>query len=172
MVEVRAADRSDLPAIAAIYDEAVRTITATFEVDPPGLAEMTRRIEALETGGYPCLVASGPEGVLGYAYAGPYRPRPAYRFTVENSVYVDPRFHGRGVGRALLDTLIEDCTARGFRQMLAVIGDSQNAASIALHLKAGFATVGTFRAVGWKFDRWLDTVLMQRTLDGAGQDTV
>jgi phosphinothricin acetyltransferase len=172
MAVVRAADRNDLPAITAIYDEAVRSLTATFEIDPPGLAEMTRRFEALEAGAYPCLVACGAEGVLGYAYAGPYRPRPAYRFTVENSVYVDPRFHGLGIGRALLAALIEDCTARGFRQMLAVIGDSQNTASIALHAQAGFAHIGTFRAVGWKFDRWLDTVLMQRTLDGAAEDAV
>ena len=167
--EIRAATAADLAAITAIYDEAVRTGTATFELDPPDLAEMTRRFETLVAAGFPYLVALHDGRLAGYAYAGPYRPRPAYRFTVENSIYLDPSFHRRGIGSLLLERLITECEARGYRQMIAVIGDSANAGSIAVHRNAGFQMIGTHPAVGFKFGRWLDTVMMQRALgDGAG----
>ena len=170
-VAIRPACEADLPAIAAIYDHAVRTGTATFELDPPSLEEMTRRFRVLAEGGYPYLVAIFKGAVVGYAYAGPYRPRPAYRFTVENSVYLDPTAYRRGIGTMLLRALIAACETRGFRQMIAVIGDSANAASIGVHRAAGFAMVGTFNDVGFKFGRWLDTVLMQRPL-GEGAATL
>ncbi|MBI5130920.1 MAG: N-acetyltransferase [Rhodopseudomonas palustris] len=166
---IRPTTAADLPTITAIYDEAVRTGTATFELTPPDLAEMTRRFETLTGGGFPYLVALLDGAICGYAYAGPYRSRPAYRFTVENSVYLDPATHRRGVGTALLRELIAQCEARGFRQMIAVIGDSANAGSIGVHRKTGFKLIGTHRAVGFKFGRWLDTVMMQRALgDGGG----
>ncbi len=168
---LRPVDPSDLPAITAIYAEAVQTGTASFELTPPDLEEMRRRHAALVTGGHPYLVAASPKGaVLGYAYAGPYRPRPAYRWTVEDSIYLAAAARGLGLGRALLGALIEAATAAGFRQMVAVIGDSGNQASIALHRAAGFHPVGTFAAVGWKHGRWLDSVLMQRPL-GNGAET-
>jgi phosphinothricin acetyltransferase len=173
-LHVRPATTADIPAIAAIYGDAVRTGTASFELEPPDAAEMLRRYEALMHAGYPYLVAvDGDAGgtVLGYAYAGAFRPRIAYRFTVENSVYVAPFAHKRGVGRALMTTLIDECTARGFRQMIAVIGDSANAGSIALHRGCGFHDVGNLRCTGLKFGGWLDTVLMQRAL-GEGEDTI
>ncbi len=160
---VRPVRDADLPAIRAIYAGAVLHGSASFELDPPDLEEMTARRDRILGGGYPYLVAEGAD-VLGYAYAGPWRLRPAYRATVENSVYVDPAAQGRGVGRALLSALIAECTARDFRQMIAVIGDSGNAASIALHRAAGFGDAGILRAVGWKHGRWLDSVLMQRAL--------
>jgi L-amino acid N-acyltransferase YncA len=166
---IRPAQPRDLAAITRIYAHSVAHGTASFELDPPDEAEMARRQEALITGGYPFLVAEeadlAPERqVLGYAYAGPYRARPAYRFTVEDSIYIAPEAQRRGVGRALLDRLITECEARGFRQMIAVIGDSAQSPSIALHEAAGFRLVGTFEAVGFKFGRWLDSVLMQRPL--------
>jgi phosphinothricin acetyltransferase len=161
---IRAAAPADIPAITRIYAHAVRFGTASFELEPPDEAEMARRQRALIDGGFPYLVAEADGAVVGYAYAGPYRTRPAYRFSVENSVYVAPEAHGRGIGRALLDRLIAEATARGFRQMIAVIGDSDQAASIALHHAAGFRHVGTIAAVGFKHDRWLDSVLMQREL--------
>ena len=138
--------------------------TASFELDPPDEAEMARRQRALLDAGYPYLVAEADGSVLGYAYAGPYRARPAYRFSVENSVYVAPQAHRRGTGRALLARLITESEARGYRLMIAVIGDSAQVASIALHRALGFKLVGAFEGVGYKFDRWLDTVLMQRAL--------
>lgn len=165
---IRTATSADLPAITAIYDEAVRTGTATFEIDPPDLAEMTRRFVALSANGYPYLVAYVDDVVAGYAYAGPYRPRPAYRFTVENSIYLDPQQRGRRIGTQLLAQLIVDCEARGFRQMIAVIGDSANAASVGVHARAGFDLIGTHPNVGLKFGRWLDTVMMQRALGTGG----
>jgi L-amino acid N-acyltransferase YncA len=125
---------------------------------------MARRQRLLLDGGYPYLVAEQLSVVVGYAYAGPYHARPAYRWTVEDSVYVAPQAHRRGVGRALLNHLINACEARGFRQLIAVIGDPQQGASIGLHSAAGFRLVGTFEAVGFKFGRWLDTVQMQRRL--------
>ena len=167
--EIRPAVVADLAAITAIYDEAVLTGTATFELDPPDLAEMTRRFETLAASGFPYLAALQGGRIAGYAYAGPYRPRPAYRFTVENSVYLDPAMQRRGIGGRLLQRLMADCEARGFRQMIAVIGDSANAGSIAVHRNAGFQMIGTHPAVGFKFGRWLDTVMMQRALGRGGQ---
>jgi len=161
---IRPATPADIPAITRIYDHAVRHGTASFELDPPDEAEMARRQRTLLDAGYPYLVAEGDGDVMGYAYAGPYRARPAYRFSVENSVYVAPQAHRRGVGRALLERLIAESEARGYRLMIAVVGDSAQVASIALHRALGFKLVGAFEGVGYKFDRWLDTVLMQRAL--------
>jgi phosphinothricin acetyltransferase len=169
--EIRPAALTDLPAIAEIYDHAVRFGTATFELIPPDLGEMTRRFHTLIEGGFPYFVAVLGDEVVGYAYAASYRPRPAYRFTVENSVYLRPAIHRRGIGRQLLQGLITECEARGFRQMIAVIGDSANAASIGVHRRCGFAMIGTHPNVGLKFGRWLDTVMMQRAL-GEGASTV
>lgn len=168
---IRSATLADIPIITSIYDHAVRTGTATFELTPPDDAEMTRRFNALREGGFPYLVAMVEGNIVGYAYAGPYRPRPAYRFTVENSVYLTPVSHRRGMGKALLTELIVQSEMRGYRQMIAVIGDSANTASIALHTRTGFQMIGTHPNVGFKFGRWLDTVMMQRTL-GEGGTTV
>jgi L-amino acid N-acyltransferase YncA len=163
-ISLRSAGRADMPAITAIYAHAVATGTASFELEPPDEPEMARRHCTLLDGGYPYLVAACDGAIAGYAYAGPYRSRPAYRWTVEDSIYVAPQAHRRGIGRMLLHRLIGDCEARDFRQMIAVIGDSQQAPSIALHRAVGFRLVGTVEAVGFKFGRWLDTVLMQRPL--------
>jgi L-amino acid N-acyltransferase YncA len=169
--EIRPAAEADLAAVTDIYAHAVLYGTATFELIPPDLAEMTRRYKSLMDGGYPYLVAVLEGGVVGYAYAGPYRPRPAYRFTVENSVYLEPAIHRRGIGLQLLQRLIAECEARGYRQMIAVVGDSANAGSIGVHTRTGFAMIGTFANVGFKFGRWLDTVMMQRAL-GVGAKTL
>ncbi len=169
-VVIRAARPADIPTITRIYAHAVRHGTASFELEPPDEPEMARRQQALLAGGHPYLVAEHGGGVIGYAYAGPYRPRPAYARSVEDSIYVAPEAHRRGIGRALLGRLIGECETRGFRQMIAVIGDSEQMPSIALHRAAGFRLVGTLEAVGFKFGRWLDTVLMQRPLGpGAGE---
>jgi phosphinothricin acetyltransferase len=169
--DIRPAAETDLPAITEIYAHAVLHGTATFELIPPDLAEMTRRFRSLQDGGYPYLVAALEGRVIGYAYAGPYRPRPAYRFTVENSVYLTPSIHRRGIGLQLLQRLIAECETRGYRQMIAVIGDSANAGSIGVHARTGFAMIGTHPNVGFKFGRWLDTVMMQRPL-GEGATTL
>ena len=132
-LEIRSATTADLPFITEIYEHAVRFGTATFELIPPDLAEMTRRFRALMDGGFPYLVAALDGSVAGYAYASPYRPRPAYRFTVENSVYLQPAVHRRGIGLQLLQRLIDECEPRGYRQMIAVIGDSANAGSVGVH---------------------------------------
>lgn len=161
---IRPAVEADIPAITAIYAGEVRHGTASFEIEPPDVAEMRRRFGALMESGYPYLAAAEDDKLLGYAYAGPYRPRPAYRFTVENSVYVAAEARGRRVGSALMAALVGCCEALSYRQIIAVIGDSANHASIQLHARAGFAMVGTFTAVGWKHGRWLDSVLMQRAL--------
>jgi L-amino acid N-acyltransferase YncA len=170
-LDIRPADEADLPVITEIYEHAVRHGTATFELVPPDLAEMTRRYRALIEGGFPYFVATADGGVVGYAYAGAYRPRPAYRFTVENSIYLRPASHRRGIGLKLLQRLIIECEARGYRQMIAVIGDSANAGSIGVHAKTGFTLIGTHPNVGFKFGRWLDTVMMQRSL-GEGASTI
>src|SRR5438067_13700018 len=170
-LEIRPTTPADLPAITEIYQHAVLYGTATFELIPPDLAEITRRFGALMDGGFPYLVAALEGRVVGYAYAGAYRPRPAYRFTVENSVYLKPSTHRRGIGLQLMQRLIAECEARGYRQMIAVIGDSANAGSIGLHTKCGFHMIGTHANVGLKFGRWLDTVMMQRAL-GEGGSTV
>lgn len=166
---VREATDADVAAITAIYGEEVANGTATFEMVPPDAAEMGRRLGALRDGGYPYFVAveRGGTGVLGFAYAGPYRDRPAYRNTVEDSIYLAGRARGRGIGGLLLARLIEEANAGQFRQMVAVIGGSDNVASIRLHKAAGFDHVGTLKDVGFKHGRWLDTVIMQRQL-GAG----
>ncbi len=163
---LRAAVIEDVAAIQAIYAHHVATGFGSFEETPPDLAEMTRRFQVLMDGSYPYLVATDGAGgpALGYAYAGAYRPRSAYRHTVEDSVYVAPAALGRGIGRALLGGLIAEASARGFRQMVAVIGDSGNTGSIGLHAALGFEHIGTLRNVGLKRGRWLDTVLMQRAL--------
>ena len=161
---IRPAAAADVGAIARIYAHAVRFGTASFELEPPDEAEMALRQRALVEAGYPYLVAEIDSAVFGYAYAGPYRHRPAYRWSVESSIYVAPEAHRRGVGRALLDALIADAERRGFRQMIAVIGDSEQVASIELHRRLGFEHIGALRSVGFKHDRWLDTVLMQRAL--------
>jgi phosphinothricin acetyltransferase len=167
---IRPATHDDIPAIAHIYAHAVETGTASVELTAPGEAEMTRRMNELVPKGFPYLAAEADGRLAGYAYAGPYRARPAYRFTLEDSVYIAPDLQGRGVGRALLAALVEASAERGFRQIIAVIGDSEQAASIGLHAALGFAYVGTFPNVGFKFGRWLDTVLMQRAL-GHGSKT-
>ena len=166
-MQIRAATPADVPAIAAIYADAVLNGTASFELEPPAEAEMARRMAALIDGGFPYLVAVSNGPVLGYAYAGPYRPRPAYRFTVEDSVYIAAEARGRGIGRALLSALIAASESCGFRQMIAVIGDEASAGSIALHRALGFEHAGVFKAVGFKHGAWRATVLMQRPL-GAG----
>jgi L-amino acid N-acyltransferase YncA len=168
---IRAAAVGDIPAITRIYADAVLTGTASFEIDPPDEAEMAGRQRVLLDGGYPYLVAERDGEVVGYAYAGAYRPRPAYRFSVENSIYIARRAHRQGIGRALLERLIADAEARGFRQMIAVIGDSAQAPSIELHHALGFRLIGTIESVGFKHGRWLDTVLMQRPL-GLGATVV
>jgi L-amino acid N-acyltransferase YncA len=170
-LEIRTAAVADLPSITDIYAHEVRFGTATFELIPPDLAEMTRRFHALVEGGFPYLVAVLDGRVIGYAYASAFRPRPAYRFTVENSVYLRPAIHRRGIGQQLLQRLIGECSALGFRQMIAVIGDSANAASVGVHSRCGFEMIGTHPNVGLKFGRWLDTVMMQLPL-GEGAASV
>jgi L-amino acid N-acyltransferase YncA len=168
-LEIRPTTAADLPAITGIYQHAVLYGTATFELIPPDLAEMTRRFDVLMDGGFPYFVASLEGRVVGYAYVGAYRPRPAYRFTVENSVYLEPAIHRRGIGLQLLQRLITECEARGCRQMIAVIGDSANAGSIGVHTRCGFQMIGTHPNVGFKFGRWLDTVMMQLPLGEGGE---
>ena len=160
----RPATSVDIPAITAIYAEQVLYGTATFELTPPDEAEMAERMRGLLDGGHPYIVAEREGRVVGYAYAGPYRPRPAYRHTVEDSIYLATDVRGQGIGGLLLRVLIEETTKLGFRQMIAVIGDSQNMPSIRVHHAAGFQMTGTLTAVGHKFGRWLDTVMMQRAL--------
>ena len=167
-MKLRPATLADIPAITAIYAHAVRHGTASFELEPPTPAEMTRRMQAVLDGKFPYLAAEIDGRLAGYAYASLYRTRPAYRFTVENSVYVAADMHRRGIGKALLQRLIEECTTRGYRQMIAVIGDSDQAASIGVHKACGFEPAGNLKSIGWKFGKWLDTPLMQRALgDGA-----
>jgi phosphinothricin acetyltransferase len=169
-LSIRSATPNDIAAITRIYAHAVLHGTASFEIEPPSEAEMARRQRTLADGGYPFLVAERDGTIAGYAYAGPYRHRPAYHWSVEDSVYVDPQAQRGGVGRALLERLIGAAEQNGFRQMIAVIGDSAQAPSIALHRALGFRMVGTIENVGYKNGRWLDSVLMQRAL-GAGAAT-
>jgi phosphinothricin acetyltransferase len=166
-MKVRAAAMSDVRALTAIYANHVLHGLGTFEETPPDEPNMAARLQGVIGDGHPWLVAEDEDGaILGYAYATPFRPRSAYRFTVENSVYVAAEAHRRGAGRALLEALIDACRALGKREMLAVIGDSGNAGSIGLHLACGFEHTGHFRNVGFKHGRWLDIVFMQKTLTG------
>ncbi|MBN8494647.1 MAG: N-acetyltransferase [Burkholderiales bacterium] len=161
---VRPSAPGDLAAIHAIYAHAVLHGTGTFEIEPPSPDEMARRRDEVLARGLPWLVAEANGAVLGYAYATPFRPRPAYRYSLEDSIYLSPQAQGRGIGRLLLAELMARGQASGARQMLAVIGDSGNQASMALHRALGFRPAGTLQSVGWKFGRWLDVVLMQRAL--------
>lgn len=167
---IRDSREDDLVQVHSIYSHHVLQGTASFEEEPPSVEELTRRRTDVLARGLPYLVAEIDRRVVGYSYAAPYRSRPAYRFTLENSVYVDHRLSRRGIGRKLLSELIARCEAGPWRQMVAVIGDTDNTPSIALHEQAGFRVVGTLRSVGFKFGRWLDSVLMQRAL-GAGDGT-
>jgi phosphinothricin acetyltransferase len=164
---IRPSLETDAATLAGFYIASVHTETASWEYEPPTVNEFARRREAILGQGFPYLTAELDGRVVGYAYASPYRTRGGYRFTVEDSVYVDPGMKGHGIGKALLHALIGECETRGYRQMIAVIGDSANVASIRLHESCGFETVGVFRDIGFKFDRWLDCVQMQRSL-GAG----
>ena len=169
---LRPGEARDLAAITAIYGEAVRNGTASYELEPPSLEEMTRRWRALEEAGYPHLAAERGGEVVGYAYAGPFRERRAYRFMVEDSLYIAPEAQGRGIGRALLSELIAISERQGFRQMVAVIGGgNEHPASVALHAALGFRHVGVIAGSGFKHGRWLDTLIMQRPL-GEGQATL
>jgi len=161
---LRPSTPDDLPEVTAIYAWNVLNGTGTFELEAPDLAEMTRRHADLVSKDLPWLVAERNKEVLGFAYANHFRPRRAYRFCLEDSIYLAPQAAGQGIGRLLLAELIAQCEARGARQMLAVIGDSSNTASIALHQALGFEHTGRLKAAGWKFERCLDVVLMQRNL--------
>lgn len=169
-LRIRPSTEQDLPSIQAIYEHAVLHGTGTFETEVPELAEMTRRRQEVLSRCLPWLVAESGGRVLGYAYANYFRPRMAYRFCLEDSIYLHPDSQGKGLGRLLLAELIARCEAAGARQMLAVIGDSENTGSIGLHSALGFEHTGVLRNSGWKFGRWLDVVLMQRQL-GAGAET-
>jgi L-amino acid N-acyltransferase YncA len=161
--EIRSATGEDVAAIAEIYAHYVRTSTVTFEFDPPDAAETARRMDAVRELGFPFLVAELDGRVVGYASAKQFRPRPAYRFTAENSIYVAPAHLGRGIGRQLLTALIDGCRNAGAKQMIALmVGD--NPASVAFHAAHGFEPAGVLRSVGFKFDQWLDLTLMQRAL--------
>jgi len=166
---IRPSTGDDVPAIAAIYGWNVLNGTGTFELDAPDTTEMSRRRDDVLSKGLPWLVAERDGDVLGYAYANQFRPRPAYRFCLEDSIYLAPAAMGQGTGKLLLAELMSQCEARGARQMLAVIGDSANAGSIGVHRALGFEQTGLLHSAGWKFDRWLDVVIMQRRL-GLGDD--
>jgi phosphinothricin acetyltransferase len=169
--QTRATEERDIPAIAAIYADAVFNGTASYEIEPPSAAEMADRWRGLVEKGYPHFVAFRGDEILGYAYAGPYRPRTAYRYSVEDSIYIAPKAQGLGIGRALLTQLIRICEEKGYRQMIAVIGGgTEHPASVGLHRALGFREIGVIEGSGFKHGRWLDTVLMQRAL-GRGNTT-
>ena len=169
-IAIRPAAAADLSRITAIYADAVINGTASYELEPPDSAEMTARFNSLTYGSYPYVVAEHAGTVLGFAYAGPFRPRPAYRFIVEDSVYVAPQAKGQGVGLKLMQALIEAARAAGFRQIVAVIGDGHaDSASVRLHEKLGFRHSGRLEGSGYKHERWLDTVFMQLSLNGGAQ---
>jgi len=168
---IRDVTDADMTAVQAIYAHHVLHGLASFEIKPPDLVEMIRRRDVILGGGYPYRVAVVDGEVVGYAYASQFRPRPAYAHSVEDSVYVADGAHRRGIGRRLLADLIEKCTALGYRQMIAVIGDSGNAPSIGVHAALGFRQAGVMKSCGFKFGRWVDTVMMQRPL-GDGDDTL
>jgi L-amino acid N-acyltransferase YncA len=168
---IRPGTEADVASVQAIYAYHVLHGVASFEIEPPDIDEMRRRRQAVVERGFPYLVAELDGEIVGYAYAGPYRGRPGYRFTCENSIYIRHGREGRGIGKALLAPLIAGCEAMGMRQMIAVIGDSANHASINLHKRLGFTMAGNLRSVGFKFGRWLDSVFMERAL-GPGDDTL
>jgi len=163
---VRPAREADAATLAAIYGDAVLHGFGTFEEEPPSAADMDARRRAVQDRGLPYLVAERAGQVLGFAYAGPFRPRAAYRYTLEDSVYVSPDAKGQGVGRTMLEAVIAACEALGVRQLMAVIGDSGNSGSIALHRALGFEQTGVGRSVGFKHGRWVDIVHMQKPLNG------
>jgi len=163
---VREATAADAEALADIYGDAVLHGFGTFEEDPPSAADMDGRRRAVQEKGLPYLVAEVDGRVLGFAYAGPFRPRAAYRYTLEDSVYVAPQAKGKGVGRAVLAAVIEACEALGVRQLMAVIGDTENAGSVGLHRSLGFEQTGVGKSVGFKHGRWVDIVHMQKALNG------
>jgi phosphinothricin acetyltransferase len=163
-MDIRPATLDDLPAIQAIYAHHVLEGTGTFEEVPPSLEEMTGRYHYILNGGFTWLAAADASGLLGYGYYGPFRTRAAYRFTVEDSIYIRDDVRGQGVGKALLTSLLDSARAAGIKQMLALIGDSENTGSIGVHASLGFVIAGTMRKVGYKFDRWLDVVTMQKGL--------
>ena len=166
-ITIRPATVADLDAITEIYADAVKHGTATYELEPPDRAEMGARFDSLIAGSYPYIVAENAEEILGYAYAGPFRPRQAYRFIVEDSVYVAPDGKGQGVGKLLMQKLIEACRDLGFRQIVAVIGDgTPDSPSVRLHEKLGFTHSGKLEGSGYKHGRWLDTVFMQLEMNG------
>ena len=167
---IRPSTAADLPAVTAIYGWNVLNGTGTFELDPPDQAEMLRRHDDVLSKGLPRLVAQRDGAVLGCAYANHFRPRKAYRFCLEDSVYLAPEAQGQNLGRLLLAELLSRSEAAGARQMLAVIGDSANLGSIGVHRTLGFEHLGMMKAAGWKFDRWLDVVIMQKAL-GQGSTT-
>lgn len=163
-MEITDATSADLPAIQAIYAHHVLHGTGSFEESPPSLEEMTARFEAKLAAGFSWLVARDASGILGFGYYGPFRERAAYRYTVEDSVYVREGVRGQGVGKALVDALVARARAAGFKQMFALIGDEENVASIGVHATLGFSHVGIMRKAGYKFERWLDVVIMQKAL--------
>jgi phosphinothricin acetyltransferase len=167
---LRDAVAADMATVTAIYAQDVTGGTGTFELEAPDLGEMMRRHANILALGMPWIVAEARGKVVGYAYAGPFRLRPAYRYTVEDSIYLDGDWRGKGLGKALLSELIARCEALGVRQMLGVIGDSANTGSVAVHRSCGFDMVGTMKSVGWKFDDWRDVVIMQKAL-GPGDAT-
>jgi len=169
-MQIRPVRPADLPEIQGIYAHHVLHGTGTFEEVPPSVEEIAARMEHITDQGWPWLVAEDATGLLGYCYLTRFRPRAAYRFCAENAVYVRQDVRGQGVGKALVAALIEAATAAGFRQMIAVIGDSENVGSVGVHASLGFQRAGTLRGVGWKFGRWLDTVYMERAL-GEGDET-
>jgi len=169
-VAVRHCSNADIKQIQAIYAHHVANGLASFETTPPSVEELLERHRACLRLNLPFLVAETEKGVVGYSYAGPYRPRPAYRYTIEDSVYIAPAFVGRGIGTVLLAALIRECESGPWRQMVAVIGDSANFGSISLHRKLGFNMIGTIRSAGFKFGRWVDTVLMQRPVGRGDAD--
>ena len=170
MPTIRQSSLQDVPSIARIYAHHVAHGTGSFETEAPDVAEMTRRRDEVLARQLPYLVAEHDGQVVGFAYANWFKPRPAYRFSAEDSIYVDDSMRGQGVGKQLLQALIAQCEAAGVRKLIAVIGDSANQGSVGVHQAAGFRHVGTMESVGWKFDRWLDVVMMEKTL-GAGNST-
>ncbi len=167
MLIIRPSTDADLPAITAIYGHHVRTGTGTFEVDSPSVVDMRGRRADVLSKGLPWLVALQNDQVVGYAYCNWFKPRPAYRFSAEDSIYLSPEAAGKGIGRTLLAELIAQAQRAGVRKLIAVIGDSANAGSIAVHKAAGFQPVGVLKSCGWKFDKWLDVVMMDKALGEA-----